>query len=519
MKSAIIGYSGFIGSNLVKLHKFTDYYNSQNIKSIKNKKYDLIVSAATKAERWRANQNPEKDWKEINNLLKNLKTVKTKHFVLISTVDVYPNPNGINEDFSIKKNDIKQAYGRNRFKMEQKIRAIFSKVTILRLPQIFGEGLKKNFAYDLIHDNALDFTHKDSLLQFYNLKNLWKDIQKAIKLNVPVLNLAIEPITAKELAKFSLGINFKTITPQPPFRYDMTTKFGKYLYSKKQILKELKEFILKEKSKTKIAISNLAWNKKEENIVIPLLKKYQITGIELAPSKIWKDPTKVKQDKIEEYKKVWKENGIQIIAVTSLLFRHPELTIFESKTKREKTLNYLKKMIKLTSDLGAKVIVFGSPKNRIVGKLDKKSINGIAVKFFKDVSKEARKYNITFCIEPVPEIYGSDYILNTSQARSLVKKINSENIKINMDSGAMKINKEDFKKEIKKSLNLIGHFHISEKGFNGVSDTKFGHGIIVKTLKNIKYKGWVSIEMWAKDSKNNIKSISNTLEFVKKIYE
>ncbi len=252
MKSALIGYTGFIGSNLAGEYKFTDYYNSQNIKTIKGKKYDLIVSAATKAERWKANQNPKEDWQGISSLLTNLKTVKTKYFILISTVDVYPNPDGVNEDFPIKENDIKQAYGKNRFRMEKEINKMFPKVTILRLPQTFGEGLKKNFVYDLIHDNALDFTHKDSLLQFYNLKNLWKDIQRAIKLNALILNLAVEPITAKELAKFSLGIDFKTITSQPPLKYNMLTNYGKYFYNKGQVLKELKEFISQERSKTKI---------------------------------------------------------------------------------------------------------------------------------------------------------------------------------------------------------------------------------------------------------------------------
>lgn len=507
MKSALIGYSGFIGSNIGKQTKFSDYYDIENISKIHGKKYDLIVSAATRAERWWANQNGKEDWKCIKNLLDNLKLVKAKYFVLISTIDVYPNPSGADEDCPIRLSDLKQAYGLNRFKMENFIRKTFPNVTIVRLPQTYGAGLKKNFIYDLIHDNALDFTHKDSLLQFYNLTNLWKDIQKAIKDNVSILNLAVEPVTARELAKYTLGLNFKTVTQSPPFSYNMITKYGKYLYKKSQTLKELKNFILTERSKTKIAISNLAWNKDEEDKVITILKKYQIAGVELAVSKICGNPKK------------WKESGIQIVATTSLLYGHPELTIFESKEKREKTLNYLKSVIKLTSELGAKVMVFGSPKNRLIGKLNKSETNKIAIDFFRKVGRETKKYNITFCIEPVPTIYGSDFILNTKEARNLVKKIGSDNIKINMDIGAMKINGEDFKTEIKKSINLTGHLHISESGFVGISDTKFGHKTIAKILKDLKYKNWVSIEMWAKKNQDNTIQIEKTLKFVKKIYE
>lgn len=507
MKSALIGYSGFIGSNIRKHAKFSDYYDIENISKIQGKKYDLVVSAATRAERWWANQNQKEDWKGIKNLLDNLKLVKVKHFVLISTVDVYPNPNGINEDYQIKEKDLKQAYGLNRFKMENFVRKTFPKVTVLRLPQTYGIGLKKNFVYDLIHNNALDFTHKDSLLQFYNLDNLWKDIKKAVDNNIQILNLAVEPVTAKELAKYTLGLDFKTITQSPPFSYNMTTKYGKYFYKKAKVLKELKKFIATERAKTKIAISNLAWNKDEEDKVISILKKYQLAGVELAISKIWGDPKK------------WKESGIQIIATTSLLYGHPELTIFESKEKREKTLNYLKDVIKHSSELGAKVMVFGSPKNRLIGKLNKDKANKIAVDFFKKIGQEAKKYNITFCIEPVPTIYGSDFILNTKEAINLVKKIGSDNIKVNVDTGAMKTNKEDFKKEIEKSISSTGHLHISEQGFAGVSNTKFGHNVIAKTLKDLKYKNWVSIEMWAKENQDNIIQIEKAIKFVKKIYE
>lgn len=518
-KTALIGFTGFIGGNIAKQKRFTDYYNSSNINKIQNKKYDLIVSAGTYAERWKANQNPKKDWQNIKSLLDNLKTVKAKYFVLISTVDVYPSPQKVDEDSQIKLVNLKQPYGRNRFKMEAAVKKIFPKVTILRLPQTFGEGIKKNFVYDLIHDNALDFTHKDSLLQFYNLNHIWGDIEKAIKQNVSILNLAVEPVTAKKLAKYCLGINFKNITKSPPLSYDVTSIYGKpYIYPKIQVLQELNNFIQKERSKTKIAISNLAWDKKDEERIIPLLKKYQIAGIEIAPSKIWGNPTAVLQSEATSYLKIWRGSGIKIIAVASLLFGHPELTIFANKERREKTFNYLKKMIRLSSWLGVKVMVFGSPKNRLIGKLSKREVEEIAVAFFRKLGQVAKKYSIDFCLEPIPEIYGADYLTNTSEVLSLIKKIKHPNIKINLDCGEMKINNENFGKTIKSALFLAGHLHISEKNFVKIGNNKFGHKSISKTLKKLKYNRWASIELWAKNNQNNLGNIEKALKFVTKIY-
>ena len=258
MKTALIGYTGFVGSSLANQYKFSDLYNSKNIENIVGKSYDLVVSAGTYALRWKANQEPLEDWKAIKRLLDCLKKVSVKHFILISTIDVYPQKDGVDEDTKIKLKDHSEAYGRNRFKMEQFIKRKFTSHTIIRCPQIYGPGVKKGFIYDLIYDNALDFTHKDTLLQFYWAPNFKKDIEIARKSNISLINFAVEPTTAYEVAKSGRGMNFKTVTEKPPMKFDMQTKYsslygkkGRYIYGKKETLKQLKDFIQKERKKLK----------------------------------------------------------------------------------------------------------------------------------------------------------------------------------------------------------------------------------------------------------------------------
>ena len=159
LKTALIGYTGFVGSNLKDQFRFDDLYNSKNIHEIDNKHYDLIVCAGIKAQKWYANQHPEEDLQDILTLVNHLRTVKVKRFVLISTIDVYPNPIQVDESLDINVEN-HHAYGKNRKYAEDMIRDLFPNAHILRLPALFGKGLKKNFLFDLLNPVPSSLTVK-----------------------------------------------------------------------------------------------------------------------------------------------------------------------------------------------------------------------------------------------------------------------------------------------------------------------------------------------------------------------
>lgn len=254
MRTALIGYTGFVGGNLAEQYKFDDVYNSSNIAEIEGKEYDLVVSAANRAEMWRINQEPEKDLAEINDYINHIKNVKIGKLVLISTVGVYKNPNGANEDTGIETEGL-TPYGVNRYYLEQFCHENFD-TTVVRLPGLFGNGLKKNVIFDLLHDNNVEKIHKDGVYQYYNLDNIWKDINVALDNNVELVNLATSPVSTEEVAKEAFGVEF-TNAPEDvnPAFWDMHSKYadlyggeGDYLYTKQQELADIKAFVDREKA-------------------------------------------------------------------------------------------------------------------------------------------------------------------------------------------------------------------------------------------------------------------------------
>jgi dTDP-4-dehydrorhamnose reductase len=249
LKKALIGYTGFVGSNLLGQIEFDKIFNSKNIEKIENENFDLVVCAAPSATKWKANLYPKRDFEEINGLINNLKKINTGIYIQISTVDIYDKPLNVNEDFSVESEDL-NPYGKNRFHLEEFVRHNFEKYLVVRLPALFGPGIKKNFIFDMIHNNCLELTDKDSEFQFYCLNNLWADISVAIQNSIKTLNITSEPISACDIAMNCFGRDFLNTTEKPPVKYDVRSKYdylfnGKngYMYNRRTIIKELKEFV------------------------------------------------------------------------------------------------------------------------------------------------------------------------------------------------------------------------------------------------------------------------------------
>ena len=143
MKNALIGYTGFLGSNLKLQNKFDFFFNTKNINNIKNNSYDLVVCCAPNAEKWLANKNPNNDLENIEKLISNLKYIKCNKFILLSTVDVFSLPSNVDEDTLVEEKNLKP-YGLNRRSLEKFVEKNFPNKMIVRLPGLVGPGLKKN---------------------------------------------------------------------------------------------------------------------------------------------------------------------------------------------------------------------------------------------------------------------------------------------------------------------------------------------------------------------------------------
>jgi len=307
----LVGYTGFVGSNLKERHEFDGVFNSKNISDAYGTNPDLCIYAGVRAEKFLANNDPKADMANIETAMENIKRIAPKRLVLISTIDVFKSPNNCDENTKIDENGL-HAYGYNRYQLEKWCTENIKNCHIMRLPGLFGKNIKKNFIYDIIHvlpsvlnsakfndfslreaiigdcyikqDNgfyklkhvekdvrsdlikaferlnfsALNFTDSRAVFQLYNLKYLFPHIEFAIKNDIKLLHLAVEPVSSGEIYNI-INADEKPykneISDNPPV-YDFKTIYSEklnagrgYIFYKQQILEEIKEFVAAEKQK------------------------------------------------------------------------------------------------------------------------------------------------------------------------------------------------------------------------------------------------------------------------------
>ncbi|MFZ5756985.1 MAG: pyridine nucleotide transhydrogenase [Pseudomonadota bacterium] len=246
--AALVGYTGFVGSTLLRQTSFSEQYRSTDIAGIRGRDLDLLVCAGAPAKKWIANRDPAMDAAQIDDLVSHLAQVRCRRLVLISTVDVFLNPDGVDERSPVHTDNL-HPYGANRYRLERFVGENFPGSLIVRLPGLVGPGLRKNVIYDFSHNNNLQAIDSRGVFQFYPMVNLWSDIRVALANNLSLVHLTSEPMSVADLVSDCYGREFHNELASPPARYDFRSchagLFGSaspYQYSRREVVLAVRSY-------------------------------------------------------------------------------------------------------------------------------------------------------------------------------------------------------------------------------------------------------------------------------------
>lgn len=193
MADALIGHTGFVGSNLARQMRFDAFFNSKNIDTIWGREFGTIVCAGAYGRKWWANENPREDWASIRRLVDAVRSTRRDRLILISTVDVYSDPRHVDEETRTTTEGLCW-YGVGRLLLEE----LIYPTHIIRLPALFGPSLKKNALFDLMHGKAGEIP-ENATYQWYPVSVLANRLAKAVADDIRLLNLTSEPLALCEV--------------------------------------------------------------------------------------------------------------------------------------------------------------------------------------------------------------------------------------------------------------------------------------------------------------------------------
>lgn len=262
----------------------------------------------------------------------------------------------------------------------------------------------------------------------------------------------------------------------------------------------------------KLSVSSIAWNPDDDLEISNVLREFDVEEIDIAPTKYSSDLLSTDLEDWVGVRRFWRNRGISITGMQSLVFGRPDFNIFSSDGGSQEFISYLSKVARIAETLGVNNLVFGSPKNRIRGPLIQEDALEIAQTFFSSLSHQIASLGVTFCIEPNPKTYGCDFLNTHSEVFDFVRHLDRPNIKSQLDVGAIIENKENVMSFETRDLERVGHGHLSLPHLDPIDGNSVDLFLLANRLTSIGFDARsIAIEMLNVKGQSAVSQVRNAV--------
>ena len=226
-------------------------------------------------------------------------------------------------------------------------------------------------------------------------------------------------------------------------------------------------------------------------------RKAGYDAIEIAPFTIANYVTDIPAARRTEIRDAAARAGIAIsgihwvlVQAEGMYLNHPDTAV------RTRTAKYFCDLVDFCADLGGKIIVVGSPKQRnIMDGVSPQQAWDWASTTFRDSVKRAEDRGITICFEPLAPVE-TNFINTAADGIRFVREHNSPNFKIILDVKAMSSEPKPIPQIIRESWPHFGYFHANDVNLKGPGFGDVDFKPIAAALKEVGYNGVVSVEVF-----------------------
>src|SRR5207247_579897 len=158
----------------------------------------------------------------------------------------------------------------------------------------------------------------------------------------------------------------------------------------------------------------------------------------------------------------------EIVGIHWLLVSPTGLSVTSADSKvRKLTSDYLVALVDFCSDVGGKIMVFGSPNQRRIPDGENREV--AAVRFMESIRTaldRAKQQCITICLEPLPPPE-ADFLLTLNEARSLINQLDHPSARTIFDVKSASSEGRPLPDLIREFAPHISHVHANDSNRRG----------------------------------------------------
>jgi D-psicose/D-tagatose/L-ribulose 3-epimerase len=220
-------------------------------------------------------------------------------------------------------------------------------------------------------------------------------------------------------------------------------------------------------------------------------------GVELAPFTFAPDIGAVSAARRSEIKRIAADSGLEIVGLHWLLVSPPGLHLHTTETAlRQKTLDYLKALIEFAGDVGAPVLVLGSPKSRSLENGDEAGAWSRMCETLATLTETLTACNAVLCPEALPRPE-ADFLLTQADAWRMVEEINHPAIRMMLDVKSMCAEGPDAPALLCQEFGArTVHLHANDANRRGPGFGAVDFVPIAAALQETNFSGYVSVEVF-----------------------
>lgn len=219
-------------------------------------------------------------------------------------------------------------------------------------------------------------------------------------------------------------------------------------------------------------------------------------GVEIAPFTLAERAEQITQKERKRLRQLAERLGLEVVGLHWLLVSPPGLHLTTpDDSVREQTKAYFRELLYLCSDLGGRIMVVGSPKQRALVQGDTYEAAWERTKaFFADLLWLAERLGVTLCIEALPG--ETDFLPTLDEAIRFVREMNHPNLQTMVDVKSACAEGLALDEAVWKAAPYLRHVHANDANRLGPGMGETDLAPLAKALKEIGYDGFVSVEVF-----------------------